>query len=59
MSTNDVAELLNGKSGFKGFTGHADLREVLKQRDEGIDQADLAIQVKQNMPYSQRSELPL
>lgn len=45
MSVDDVSELLNSKSGFKGLTGRADLREVLQLKDAGDEKADIALQV--------------
>ena len=45
MTPEQVGDLLNSQSGFKGFTGHADLREVLKLQGEGDGKADLSIQV--------------
>ena len=45
MSVDDVSELLNSKSGFKGLTGRADLREVLQLKDAGDEKAGIALQV--------------
>lgn len=45
MSPSQVAALLNSDSGFKGLTGHADIREILHLKSQGNEEADLAIQV--------------
>ena len=37
LTVEEAHDVLNHKSGLKGLTGHADLREVLVQLGEGID----------------------
>ena len=50
MSVDQVSELLNSQSGFKGLTGRADLREVLELKDAGDRKADVALQVSSLTP---------
>ncbi|MEM8894373.1 MAG: acetate kinase [Bacteroidota bacterium] len=43
MSTKEIDQLLNKKSGLKGLTGTNDLRSILDQYDKGDKAAQLAI----------------
>jgi acetate kinase len=45
MTLNDIDELLNKASGLKGICGTNDMREVLDKRDQGNEEADLAVRL--------------
>lgn len=45
MSVDEVDRLLNKQSGLVGLCGEADMRRILKRRDEGDEAASLAIDI--------------
>jgi acetate kinase len=45
MSLKDIDTLLNKKSGLKGICGYNDMREVIKRKNGGDEQAKIALEV--------------